>query len=256
MFTIWKRKIQPLEQQDKSIIVENGKLVLPDGVHEGKVIHIEDGLITKIGEYRAGTGVKKINAAGRYIMPGMIDLHSDALEKDLEPRPNTRFPTEMVLLEMDKKLAACGITTMYHSISFADDEIGIRSNKMADSIARDIHRLSSRLRIRTKVHARYEVTDEAAVSTLEKLIDEDKVNLLSFMDHTPGQGQFRDAVSFRRYFQTVYQKTDAEVAGIIKKNSPPKSMPSSVWTILSICATGEAFQWLPMMMIRRKKSNG
>jgi len=206
-----------MEQQHESLIVENGKLVLLDGIHDGAAIQIEGGLIVKIGKGQAAAGVKKINAAGRYVMPGMIDLHSDALEKELEPRPNTLFPTDMVLLEMDKKLAACGITTMYHSISFAEGEIGIRSNKMADGIIREINRLSPKLRVRTKVHARYEMTDESAVPFLEKLIDEAKVNLLSFMDHTPGQGQFRDDASFHRYFQKVYQKMDSEITGIVKR---------------------------------------
>jgi alpha-D-ribose 1-methylphosphonate 5-triphosphate diphosphatase len=206
-----------MKQQHESLVVENGKLVLPDGVQEGTAIHIEGGLIVKIGNGRVAAGAKKIDVAGCYVMPGIIDLHSDALEKELEPRPNTLFPTDMVLLEMDKKLAACGITTMYHSISFAEGEIGIRSNKMAEGIIREINRLSPRLRVRTKVHARYEMTDEAAVPVLEKLIDEAKVNLLSFMDHTPGQGQFREAASFQRYFQAVYQKTDQEVTGIIKR---------------------------------------
>lgn len=206
-----------MEQQHESLIVENGRLVLPDGIHDQTSIQIEDGLITQIGKGQAAAGAKKIDAAGRYVMPGMIDLHSDALEKDLEPRPNTLFPTDMVLLEMDKKLAACGITTMYHSISFAEGEIGIRSNKMAEGIIREINRLSPKLRIRTKVHARYEITDEAAVPVLEKLIDEDKVNLLSFMNHTPGQGQFRETASFHRYFQAVYRKTDGEITGIIKR---------------------------------------
>ena len=206
-----------MEQQHESLIVNNGRLVLPDGIHEGTAIRIEGGLIAKIGKGQATAGAKKIDAAGRYVMAGIIDLHSDALEKELEPRPNTRFPTDIVLLEMDKKLAACGITTMYHSISFAEDEIGIRSNKMAESIIREINHLLPKLRIRTKVHARYEMTDEAAVPVLEKLIDEDKVNLFSFMDHTPGQGQFRDAASFHRYFKTVYQKMDTEITGIVKR---------------------------------------
>ncbi len=53
-------------------------------------------------------------------MPGFIDLHSDALEKDLEPRPNTRFPLDIVLVELDKKLAACGVTPIFHAVSFAE----------------------------------------------------------------------------------------------------------------------------------------
>jgi alpha-D-ribose 1-methylphosphonate 5-triphosphate diphosphatase len=206
-----------MKQNNESLIVENGRLVLPDGIHDETAIRIEGGLITKIGNGQARAGAKKIDAAGRYVIPGIIDLHSDALEKELEPRPNTLFPTDMVLLEIDKKLAACGITTMYHSISFAESEIGVRSNRMAESIIREINHLSPMLRVRTKVHARYEMTDEAAVPVLEKLIEENMINLFSFMNHTPGQGQFRDDASFHRYYRAVYQKTEGEITNIIKR---------------------------------------
>ena len=156
------------------------------------------------------------------VIPGIIDLHSDVLEKELEPRPNTLFPTDMVLFELDKKLTACGITTMYHSISYAEGEIGIRSNKMADTIVEAINRLSPRLRVRTKVHARYEVTDEEAIPSIERLIGEGKIHLLSFMDHSPGQGQFRDDEAFKEYFGAVYQKSEADVDGIIKRKMSEK----------------------------------
>jgi alpha-D-ribose 1-methylphosphonate 5-triphosphate diphosphatase len=206
-----------MEQHAKSLIVENCHLVLPEGILEGTAIQVEDGLITRIGPGRAVNGAVRIDAAGRFVLPGIVDLHSDALEKELEPRPNTLFPTDMVLLELDKKIAACGITTMYHSISFAEGEIGVRSNKMAESIIREITHLLPKLRVHTKVHARYEMTDEAALPVLEKLIGEEKVDLLSFMDHTPGQGQFWEAGSYERYHQAVYHRTDTELEDIIKR---------------------------------------
>lgn len=225
-----------MEKPTDSLVVENGRLVLPEGILERTTIYIEEGLITRIGKGLATNGAKRIDAAGCYVLPGIVDLHSDALEKELEPRPNTLFPTDMVLLEMDKKLAACGITTMYHSISFAEGEIGIRSNKMAEGIIREINRLLPRLRVHTKVHARYEMTDEAAVSVLEKLIDEDKVHLLSFMDHTPGQGQFRDALTFRRYYQAVYQKTETELQWIIqRKAASQKNVEQRLNQLVGLC---------------------
>lgn len=206
-----------MKQQPDVLVVDHAEMILPDGIQERASMRIENGRIVQIGRMRAARHMKRIDAAGCYVLPGIIDLHSDALEKELEPRPNTRFPTDMVLLEMDKKLAACGITTMYHAISFAEGEIGIRSNKMAESIVRDIHLLSAMLRVRTRVHVRCELTDEAAMPVLEALIEERKVDLMSFMDHTPGQGQFRDDRSYHRYFQAVYHRTDEEISETIKR---------------------------------------
>lgn len=209
---------------DQTIRIINGKIVLPNGIREGESLLIEKGLITQIGRVLDSSGFTTIDVNGSFILPGMVDLHSDALEKELEPRPNTLLPTDMVLLEMDKKLAACGITTMYHSISFADGEIGIRSNSMAESIIRKIHCLSSQLWIRTKVHARYEMTDEAAVPILETLISHNMIHLLSFMDHTPGQGQFRDTQAFQQYYSAVYQKTEEEIMTIIRYKTMNKQL--------------------------------
>jgi alpha-D-ribose 1-methylphosphonate 5-triphosphate diphosphatase len=225
-----------METIRSTLKIINGKIVMPECIREGEAILIEEGLITRIGLVPEQSGARLIDAQGAYILPGIIDLHSDALEKEMEPRPNTLFPTDMVLLEMDKKLAACGITTMYHSISFAEGEIGIRSNSMADSIIREINRLSSSLWVRTKVHARYEMTDEAAIPILEMLITHNMVHLLSFMNHTPGQGQFKDADAFHRYYSIVYQKTEAEIRRtIIKKVAAMESIWDRADHLISLC---------------------
>lgn len=200
-----------------SFIIENAHLVLPDGILQEGSLLIEAGRIAKIDQGNTQNGLRHIDATGCYVLPGIIDLHSDVLEKELEPRPNTLFPTDMVLNEVDKKLAACGVTTMYHSIAFAEGEIGIRSNKMADGIIRAIHRFSPRLRVRTKVHARYEITDDAALPAIKALLREEKVHLLSFMNHTPGQGQFRDKQAYKDYFRAVYSKSEKELAEIIAR---------------------------------------
>jgi alpha-D-ribose 1-methylphosphonate 5-triphosphate diphosphatase len=207
-----------------SFIIENGSLVLPDRIVEGGALVVENGLIASIGNSAGvvGKDVRRIDASGCLVIPGLIDLHSDALERELEPRPNAFFPTQMVLLEVDTKLAAVGITTMYHAISFAEGEIGTRSNKMAEALIREIKGLSNRLKINTKVHARYELTDAEAVPAVEKLIDEGKVDLFSLMDHTPGQGQFRELEHFHQYYGVVHHKTKDEIEELIERKVAAK----------------------------------
>jgi alpha-D-ribose 1-methylphosphonate 5-triphosphate diphosphatase len=200
-------------------IIEKADVVLPREVLKSTPLLVEDGLIGRIGGVSSSGVKKRIQADGCLLLPGIIDLHSDALEKDLEPRPNTFFPVDLVVLEMDKKLAACGICTIFHSVSFAEGEIGIRSNAVADQIIREINRLRHRLGVRTRIHARYELTDEGALPFLHRLIDEGKIHLLSLMNHYPGQGQFQDLDAYEKYYRAVYQKSPDEIKNILQRKT-------------------------------------
>jgi alpha-D-ribose 1-methylphosphonate 5-triphosphate diphosphatase len=200
---------------DQALVIENAQVVTPEETLEGASLKIESGMIAEIKAGKINSGAPRLDARGGYVLPGFVDLHSDALEKEIEPRPGTFFPNNIAIIELDKKLAACGITTIFHALSFAEGEIGVRSNKMATQIITEINRLAPQLKINTKVHARYEITDALAVPYLEELLRCGGIQLLSFMDHTPGQGQFKEVASFKQYFSAVYEKTDAELDKII-----------------------------------------
>jgi alpha-D-ribose 1-methylphosphonate 5-triphosphate diphosphatase len=200
----------------QSFVIKNARLVTPTGTIEGASLRVEKGMIAEIRQGHMSAG-REIDACGSYLLPGFIDLHSDAIEKGIEPRPNTFFPVDVAVLELDKKIAACGITTMYHSLSFAEMEVGLRSNSMAAAIIRQISAIGRQLKVKTRIHARFEITDLGAVPFLEALIHDRLIHLFSFMDHSPGQGQFRDIVSFKSYYGPVYGKSDAEMDDIIDR---------------------------------------
>ena len=170
-------------------------------------VQVEDGRIVEIGEGYP-QGAREIDAGGNFLFPGFVDMHSDAIEKGIEPRPNTFFPVDIAVFELDKKIASCGITTMYHSLSFAELEVGLRNNNTAAEIIREINKFREKLKVNTKIHARFEITDHGAVPFLEELIRDDQIDLFSLMDHSPGQGQFRDIISFKNYYGRVYAKSD------------------------------------------------
>lgn len=221
---------------DRDFVIENATLVLPFGIAEKSSIKIEDGMISKIREGNINSNSMRINAQGRYIMPGFIDLHSDAIEKEIEPRPNTYFPINIALFELDKKLAACGVTTIFHALSFAEGEIGVRSNKMAAAIIKETNRLKAKMCVKTKVHARFEITDDEAIPYIEDLIKDGCINLISFMDHTPGQGQFKEVTSFKNYFGTVYKKSEVELVKIIdKKLAVKESVKLHIDYVAALC---------------------
>lgn len=218
-------------------IIENATLVTPTGVLKGASIKVEDGIISKIREGGIISKTKRINAHERFLLPGFIDLHSDAIEKEIEPRPNSLLPVNIAIFELDKKLAACGVTTIFHAISFAEGEIGVRCNKRASEIIKEVNRLKNRLNVKTMVHARFEITNEGAIQHLESLINNGDINLLSFMDHTPGQGQFKEIASFKHYFGNVYKKSNEELENIInRKISMNESLKAYyVNYIMSLC---------------------
>ena len=221
--------------QDSFVIV-NAQVVTPEGVLQNASLQVEDGRIAVIREGSLKGG-REIDAAGNFLFPGFVDMHSDAIEKGIEPRPNTFFPVDIAVYELDKKIAACGITTMYHSLSFAELEVGLRNNNTAARIIREINKLQHKLKVNTKIHERFEITDLGAVPFLEDLIRDEQINLFSFMDHSPGQGQFRDILSFKSYYGPVYAKTDSEMDQIIERKLEAKKNHASamIAKLIEIC---------------------
>ncbi len=199
----------------RDFVVQDATAVLPHGTCAGVSVRVEDGIVAEVRHGSIDWAGHTIDGTGRILLPGCIDLHSDAIEREIEPRPRTYFPVDYALHELDKRLAGCGVTTIFHALSFAEGELGVRSNQMALRIIEQVEGQRSRLKVNTLMHARFEITDATAVPILEDLIDRRRVELVSFMDHTPGQGQFREIASFKEYYGPVYGKSDGELDEII-----------------------------------------
>jgi alpha-D-ribose 1-methylphosphonate 5-triphosphate diphosphatase len=192
----------------KRTLLIHARVVFPTEVHDDIAILIEDGRISAL-DPDSTRNTEIIDLSGRILIPGMIDLHCDALEKEIEPRPNVHFPLDFACAQADKRNAVAGITTVFHALSFANHELGVRNNAFAAEIARAVHAWRPHALIDNRVHARYEVTDDTAPPVLRDLIEKGDAHLMSFMDHSPGQGQFRDVEAYRDYLARTY-KTDAD----------------------------------------------
>jgi alpha-D-ribose 1-methylphosphonate 5-triphosphate diphosphatase len=127
-----------------------------------------------------------------------VDIHGDMLERELEPRPNTQFPISIALAELDKRLCSNGITTAYAAVALADGP-GLRSESRAEGLIHAIHQTRKELRCQILVHVRFEVSVPSGVPLLERLLQENLVQMVSLMDHTPGQGQFRNLEYYVEY---------------------------------------------------------
>ena len=197
----------------KRTLLIHARVVLPTEVHDDIAVLIENGLIVALDP--GGTSnTEIIDLSGRILIPGMIDLHCDALEKEIEPRPNVHFPLDFACAQADRRNAVAGITTVFHALSFANHEFGVRNNAFAAEIARAVHTWQPHALIDNRVHVRYEVTDETAPPVLSELIEKGDAHLISFMDHSPGQGQFRDVEAYRDCLARTY-KTDEDALDTI-----------------------------------------
>jgi alpha-D-ribose 1-methylphosphonate 5-triphosphate diphosphatase len=219
--------------------LSNVNLVTPVTVLERGYLRIEEGLIVEVGQ---GKSPSDIDGQGCYVLPGLIDLHGDMIERDVEPRPRAFFPTDVALLELDKRLAALGITTAYASLSFADTRSreGLPSELRAKGTIELIHRLQPRLLIDMKIHARLEVSNHRPLDVIRELLVSDQIHLLSLMDHTPGQGQYRDIEHHISYI-SAWQGIDADTyrAQLLARLEKSQAHPTDWETINALCQTAK-----------------
>jgi alpha-D-ribose 1-methylphosphonate 5-triphosphate diphosphatase len=218
--------------------LSNLKIVLPDAILERGSVRIEGGLIAEIIEGQAPADVPSLH--GLTLIPGLIDLHGDMLERDVEPRPSARFPTEMGLIELDKRYAGAGITTAFTAISFSWRKNDIRSQENAIEMIETVNRLRDEMLVDVCVHARFEVTNTETVPILKDLLEHQLVQLVSIMDHTPGQGQYKDIDHYLNFMQK-WLGTDLDTLGEhkeriiakLKENIVAAAAKSRDWDIVA-----------------------
>jgi alpha-D-ribose 1-methylphosphonate 5-triphosphate diphosphatase len=188
--------------------VTDARLVLPDQVIEHGALRLEGGRIVEIREGDAPGAA--IHAGGLMILPGLIDVHGDMLERDMEPRPKVRFPVDLVVHELDKRLAATGITTAFAAISldWPGTVTRLRSSEAAQAMISAIHDLRPSLLTDFLVHVRFEITVPQAGEYLTAMLEADEVHLVSLTDHTPGQGQYRDIEKYIRTMREWHQEKE------------------------------------------------
>jgi len=219
--------------------IVNAQVITPSGAVENCGIRVEDGMITAVGpdinadmtspppgRDSAGTCSRApcMDAHGAQVWPGFIDLHSDAIEKEIETRPGSCLPVEMAVAELDKKMAAAGVTTIFHSISFAEKEYAIlRTMDMAEQIIKEVKAMARFLSVNTGIHLRYEITNTESLPVVEGLIQDGLVDLVSIMDHTPGQGQFKTVDQFKKYYSAYFSRDEGEVVRIMDKRREIKA---------------------------------
>lgn len=195
-------------------ILANATLVLEGEVLRGS-LRLAEGRIAGIAE--GGTiPPGAVDCGGDLVLPGLIELHTDNLERHIEPRPKVAWPHLPAIVAHDAELASVGITTVFDALRVGSL---VRSSKTgsgeyARSMADEILELrrEGALKISHFLHLRAEVCSETLVEELAKFGPEDQIGIVSLMDHTPGQRQFRDLSKLKDYYTGKYGLSEADWA--------------------------------------------
>lgn len=213
-------------------LITNGQIVTENGILINHDLLIEDGIIKKIvakGEIKTEESIEVIDAKGGYISPGFVDIHSDFIETMAVPRPTTMLDFNLCLRESEKILINQGITTMFHSLSlykpdgFSHKPIRTSENVKKFAMLIDKTHENNHL-IRHRFHARLEIDNFEEIDNLKEYIKGNKVHLISFMDHTPGQGQYKNLEVYRNTIKGYKSISDAEVDVIIEGHKGKEKM--------------------------------
>jgi len=183
----------------RETVLSNARIVGPAEIAHGSVL-IRDGLIADVSSGASAAGE---DLGGEYLLPGVVELHTDHLEYHLSPRPGVHWDPLPAVLACDAQLTAAGATTVFDAVRIGTGGTGKRNaatgaaRRLADSI--ELAANAGLLRADHAVHVRCEVSCPDCLDAFGEFADDPHVRLVSLMDHTPGQRQYADIEVFKRY---------------------------------------------------------
>lgn len=207
-------------------LFKNARLLLADDVTNGSLTAGQDGLIADIGSPSEAAGH---DCEGDFLLPGLIELHTDHLETHYAPRPKVRWNPVAAVQAHDAQIACAGITTVFDALRVGMDEdadlLYTDMRKLADAI--EVGQDENRLRADHFIHLRCEVSAPDVLNAFSVFEQDERVRLISLMDHTPGQRQFVTLDFFRAYYKKKKGLSDGQMDAYIEdrkaradKNAP------------------------------------
>ncbi|EPJ5853557.1 alpha-D-ribose 1-methylphosphonate 5-triphosphate diphosphatase [Klebsiella aerogenes] len=187
------------------MIINNVKLVLEDETINGS-LEVQEGRIYAFAESQSQLP-GALDGEGGWLLPGLIELHTDNLDKFFTPRPKVDWPAHSAMSSHDALMVASGITTVLDAVAIGDvrdggdrlENLEKMINAVEETQKRGLNRAEHRL------HLRCELPHHTTLPLFEKLVDREPVTLVSLMDHSPGQRQFANREKYREYYQGKYQ---------------------------------------------------
>lgn len=180
-------------------VIEGARIVTPTGVERGSLVVDGERIGAVAPDDPPSDPDRRIDADGQFLLPGLVDLHGDDIERHVFPRSEARVPAEMALDACDRATLAAGITTKFHAVAFEETPTENRSLHLARELREAIADADGLL-ARHRFHARCEVSDADCVAAVREAVESGGVSLMSLMNHVPGDGQFDDVESFERRY--------------------------------------------------------
>ncbi len=198
------------------MIITNVNLVLETEVVKGS-LEIHDGKIVSMSDTTSQVA-SAYDGENSVLMPGFIELHTDNLEHYFTPRPKVDWPPFSAMNAHDTQLVGSGITTVLDAVALGDfsdekrkTDLDLFINTVVESQKRNLTRVDHRL------HLRCEVPHANTLKLFERFVDMPEVQLVSLMDHAPGQRQFVDIEKYRTYYQGKHNLSDSEMEAYERK---------------------------------------
>ncbi|MDR0528601.1 MAG: alpha-D-ribose 1-methylphosphonate 5-triphosphate diphosphatase [Zoogloeaceae bacterium] len=218
-------------------IFSNAQIVTRDAVFRGTVV-TRDGQILEVSEGRSRLPQAE-DLDGDYLLPGLVELHTDNLEKYMTPRPGVDWPSCSAVLTHDAQMAASGITTVFDAVSIGEVDPKTRRMEKLSAMLEAIENVSRQNDARAdhRLHLRCEVSHPHTLNLFQELVERPMVRLISLMDHAPGQRQFVKLEKYREYYQGKYHLNNEELEAVIVRqtaNSKKFSSPTRA-AIARVC---------------------
>lgn len=193
------------------MIINNVKLVLEDEVVNGS-LEVQEGMIYAFAESQSQLP-QAIDGEGGWLLPGLIELHTDNLDKFFTPRPKVDWPAHSAMSSHDALMIASGITTVLDAVAIGDVRDGGDRLENLEKIINAIEETQKRgvNRAEHRLHLRCELPHHTTLPLFEKLVGREPVSMVSLMDHSPGQRQYADRSKYRDYYQGKYHLTNEEM---------------------------------------------
>jgi alpha-D-ribose 1-methylphosphonate 5-triphosphate diphosphatase len=213
------------------------RAVRPDSVVDDARVVVRDGLIAEVGPHPAGAGAD-VDGTGLVCLPGIVDVHSDGLEREIQPRPGSPLPWAFAVRSFEGKLRAAGVTTVFHGAGFEEGTSPSNTRSVAKALALCAavgehpggpvdHRILHRLDVRSP---------QGIAGLRERLAGLPAGALVSHEDHTPGQGQYADRSYYERFLTSTKGMTEDDARATVDR------MMADRGELLDVRAA--AFDWL------------
>ncbi len=218
------------------LVLTNASVVTGDNRFDGTVV-VRDGRVAEVSAGRSAVS-GAVDLEGDDLLPGLIEMHTDNLERHMEPRPGVVWPSALAaVVGHDTQIVGAGITTVFDAVSVGEYvEESNRNHIMAESVAAVRHaRADGLLRADHLLHMRCEVTDACVVELFEPYADDPLVRLVSVMDHTPGQRQWRDPEHYFSFYANKFSRAELEERLLLKKARQQRHAAAHRRAIVAMC---------------------